>query len=161
MARELWARLQLSSSNATTHGRQTPTKLRPRPRLSKGRALRVVLTTRPTPGCSLSLSPVCSIESSRVPIRFCRSALAVARCPKAHKACKGTSPAQCDAQLSSSRLNDRAEGLWLLGLGVGCFPSREARVEALRLNPIGQEIRRVAALQVDRLHEAVDDGRSV
>lgn len=83
-----------------------------------------------------------------------------ARCPKAHKA-KGTSPAQCDAQLSSSRLNDRAEGLWLLGLGVGCFPSREARVEALRLNPIGQEIRRVAALQVDRLHEAVDDGRSV
>ena len=94
------------------------------------------------------------------PYRFCRSALAVARCPKAHKA-KGTSPAQCDAQLSSSRLNDRAEGLWLLGLGVGCFPSCEARVEALRLNPIGQEIRRVAALQVDRLHEAVDDGRSV
>ena len=84
-----------------------------------------------------------------------------ARCPKAHKA-KGTSPAQCDAQLSSSRLNDRAEGLWLLlGLWVGCLPSPKARVEALRLNPIGQEIRRVAALQVDRLHEAVDDGRSV
>jgi hypothetical protein len=102
-----------------------------------------------------------SARSSRRVLVESVSILSVcARCPKAHKA-KGTSPAQCDAQLSSSRLNDRAEGLWLLGLGVGCFPSREARVEALRLNPIGQEIRRVAALQVDRLHEAVDDGRSV
>ena len=137
--------------------RCTPTQLRPRPRLSKPRAPRV-LTTRPTPA-----RPAVFISLSRLLDRFVESVsiLSVcARCPKAHKA-KGTSPAQCDAQLSSSRLNDRAEGLWLLGLGVGCFPSCEARVEALRLNPIGQEIRRVAALQVDRLHEAVDDGRSV
>ena len=147
-----------SSGTASTQYSQvqTPTQLRPRPRLSKPRAPRVI--TRPTPA-----RPAVFISLSRLLDRFVESVsiLSVcARCPKAHKA-KGTSPAQCDAQLSSSRLNDRAEGLWLLGLGVGCFPSCEARVEALRLNPIGQEIRRVAALQVDRLHEAVDDGRSV
>lgn len=141
-----WSKLRLNSDRS----------IRPRPRLSKGREYTHVYSPRAhTRLFFISLSRLLDrvVESVSI-LSVC------ARCPKAHKA-KGTSPAQCDAQLSSSRLNDRAEGLWLLGLGVGCFPSREARVEALRLNPIGQEIRRVAALQVDRLHEAVDDGRSV
>ena len=65
--------------------------------------------------------------------------------------------------VSCSRLDDRTEGLWcLLGLGVGCLPVREGRVEALgRLQPVGSELFGVATLQVDSLDEAFDDDRSV